>query len=301
MKVSIIIVTYNRKELLLQCLKALMLQTYKITTLIVVNNASTDGTEDYVKNSNLQGVDKIKWVNLKNNIGGAGGFFSGIEYALKQDAEWIWMMDDDGYPEPECLQKLTDEVRCREVQAISPLQVNIHDVDKLAFPVWVNGKQLRGNVGQVLDNNFIGQEANLFNGLLIHESVIKKIGLPKKELFIRGDEVEYTKRLLKNNIKFGTLTSAKFYHPSDDNERIKSLFGLLITRDAHSDFKNYYMFRNRAVAFIEDGNAWLLPVDFIRYTYYYLIVKKMNLNGLRLWLSATWDGIRGKLGRHPKY
>lgn len=301
MTVCLVIVTYNRKELLLFLLGEIFKQSFLNIRVIVIDNASTDGAEEYIKNSDFQWWSKIKWVNLESNIGGAGGFYEGMKYALTQGAEWIWVMDDDGYPEKECLRRLIDEVNKRKLQAISPLQININDHGQLAFPVWVNKKQIRGRVVQVLDNEFIEQQANLFNGLLIHESVIKEIGLPKKELFIRGDEVEYTKRLLKNKIKFGTLTSAKFYHPSDDNERIKCLFGVLTTRDAHSDFKNYYLFRNRAVAFIEDGNAWLLPVDFIRYTYYYLIVKKMNFNGLKLWICATWNGVRGKLGRHPKY
>ncbi|MHA3052307.1 glycosyltransferase [Acinetobacter sp. ANC 4640] len=301
MSIYLVIVTYNRKDLLLFLLKKIFEQIFFNIKVIIVDNASTDGTKEYINDTGLLQNKKIKWINLPKNIGGAGGFYEGIKYALEQGAEWVWVMDDDGYPERECLQKLFDEAYKRELQAISPLQVNIKDHSQLAFPIWINKKQIRGNINQVKDDFFLEQEANLFNGLLIHKSAIEEIGLPKKELFIRGDEVEYTKRLLKNNIKFGTLTSVKFYHPSDDMERVKSFFGLITTRDAHSDFKNYYMFRNRAVAFIEDGNSWLLPLDFIRYTYYYLIVKKMDVTGLKFWCRATIDGMKGRLGRHPKY
>lgn len=212
-----------------------------------------------------------------------------------------WMMDDDGYPDEQCLDKLYRTLVDRNLDAISPLQININNHEQLAFPVWVNKKQIRGHVDQIPQDFFLYKEANLFNGLLMHRSVVEKVGLPRKEFFIRGDEVEYTKRFLKHNIKFGTLTSAKFYHPSDDAERVKCLFGRMIIRDAHSDFKNYYMFRNRAVVFIEDGNAVLLPLDFIRYSYYFMIHKKWDWKGLKLWRAATYDGIKGKLGRHPKY
>ena len=211
------------------------------------------------------------------------------------------MMDDDGYPAVNCLEKLYTTLLEKKLDAISPLQININNHNQLAFPIWLNKKQIRGHVDQIPQDTFLNQEANLFNGLLIHRSVVEKIGLPRKEFFIRGDEVEYTKRFLKNNIKFGTLTSAKFYHPSDDAERVSCLFGQMVIRDAHSDFKNYYMFRNRAVAFIEDRNASLLPLDFIRYSYYFLIHKKFNWKGLKLWCTATYDGIRRRLGRHPKY
>jgi len=299
--ICVVLVTFNRKDLLLKCIGLLKLQSYIYINILIIDNASSDNSYEYISNQINFIQNNIKWIRLENNIGGAGGFYEGIKYALEQDAEYIWMMDDDGYPAEDCLEKLYNSLLKKKLDAISPLQININDHNQLAFPVWVNKKQVRGHIDQIPKDTFIEKEANLFNGLLMHRSVVEKVGLPRKEFFIRGDEVEYTKRFLKNNIKFGTLTSAKFYHPSDDTERVSCLFGKVVIRDAHSDFKNYYMFRNRAVAFIEDGNALLLPLDFIRYSYYFLIHKKFNWSGLKLWCIATYDGIKGKLGRHPKY
>lgn len=299
--VNVLIVTFNRKKLLKNIIEFVCIQKYTDYKIIVIDNASNDDSFSYI--SNLYNFEKnnIEWIYLQENIGGAGGFYEGIKYALEQDVEYIWMMDDDGYPAEDCLEKLYKYLHQEKLDAISPLQININDHNQLAFPVWVNKKQIRGHVDQIPKDTFLEKEANLFNGLLMHRSVFEKVGLPRKEFFIRGDEVEYTKRFLKNNIKFGTLTSAKFYHPSDDTERVSCLFGKVVIRDAHSDFKNYYMFRNRAVAFIEDGNTLLLPLDFIRYCYYFLVHEKFNLSGLKLWCIATYDGIKGKLGRHPKY
>lgn len=300
-KVYIVIVTFNRKELLKKIVEYIFSQSFTNFKIILIDNASSDGSYSFISNLwNLENSN-IEWVSLKKNIGGAGGFYEGIKYALAQGAEYVWLMDDDGYPDEKCLEELYNFLINNVLDAISPLQININDHQQLAFPVWVKKKQIRGHVDQIPIDTVLTQEANLFNGLLIHRSVVEKIGLPRKEFFIRGDEVEYTKRFLKNNIKFGTLTNARFYHPSDDSERVKCLLGRMIIRDAHSDFKNYYMFRNRAVAFIEDGNAILLPLDFIRYSYYFLIHKKLNWQGLKLWCIATYDGIKGKLGRHPKY
>ncbi|WP_436917326.1 glycosyltransferase [Acinetobacter schindleri] len=298
---NILIVTFNRKELLKNLIEFIFIQNFSDYKITVIDNASSDGSFLYINNLWDLKKNNIEWISLEENIGGAGGFYKGIKYALEQDAEYIWVMDDDGYPSEDCLEKLYNNLLQKKLDAISPLQININDHNQLAFPVWVNKKQVRGHIDQIPKDTFIEKEANLFNGLLMHRSVVEKVGLPRKEFFIRGDEVEYTKRFLKNNIKFGTLTSAKFYHPSDDTERVSCLFGKVVIRDAHSDFKNYYMFRNRAVAFIEDGNALLLPLDFIRYSYYFLIHKKFNWSGLKLWCIATYDGIKGKLGRHPKY
>jgi rhamnopyranosyl-N-acetylglucosaminyl-diphospho-decaprenol beta-1,3/1,4-galactofuranosyltransferase len=300
-KIYVIVVTYNRKVMLVNCLNYLLNQKNEDFNICIVDNSSSDGTYEFLETKKILNKSNIEYKKLNENFGGAGGFYEGIKYVFEQSAEYIWMMDDDGYPAVNCLEKLYTTLLEKKLDAISPLQININNHNQLAFPIWLNKKQIRGHVDQIPQDTFLNQEANLFNGLLIHRSVVEKIGLPRKEFFIRGDEVEYTKRFLKNNIKFGTLTSAKFYHPSDDAERESCLFGQMVIRDAHSDFKNYYMFRNRAVAFIEDGNASLLPLDFIRYSYYFLIHKKFNWKGLKLWCTATYDGIRRRLGRHPKY
>ncbi len=300
MVIHIIVVTYNRKELLSRILASLLNQSYCHVRIIVVDNGSNDGSMAYIEEKKL--IDKVEWLRLPENIGGAGGFHEGMKYAIqKKQAEWLWLMDDDGYPENTCLEKLYNAALSKNLEAISPLQIDINQQDQLAFPVWLKKKQIRGSVNQIIHQEFLYKEANLFNGLLLHRSVVEKIGLPRKEFFIRGDEVDYTKSFIKHNVNFGTLISARFYHPSDENERVPMLGGLITTRDAHSDFKNYYMFRNRAVTFIEDGNALLLPLDFIRYSYYYLIHKRLNWKGLKLWCAATYDGIKGKLGKHPKY
>lgn len=299
MKVLSIIITYNRKDLVFKCIRSILNQSID-TDILLVDNASTDDTVEFIKN-NFRDNNKIKIIQLKNNIGGAGGFYEGVKYALNLSYNWFWLMDDDGYPHEKCLDYLLDYANKNNLDAISPVQLNIKDFKSLAFPLTYECQQLTGSYDQLCGIEFIPNEANLFNGLLITKDIVELIGLPKAELFIRGDEVEYTKRMKKNSLKFGTLVSAMFFHPSDMNERIKVLSGYWTIRDAHSDFKNYYMFRNRAVAFIEDGNAWLLPLDFIRYSYYFLVFKKFDMCGLKLWCQATYDGIKGKLGRHPKY
>lgn len=298
--IYLVIVTYNRKELLLRLLKKIFSQKNELLNVVIVDNNSQDLTKSYIEDNFIY-FNQIQWLDLQDNLGGAGGFYEGIKYVFEKNAEWIWVMDDDGYPDESCLQKLFSTMIEKKLEAISPLQIDICNHNQLAFPVRLNKKQITGSVHQLFNYKFLYREANLFNGFLFNRSVVKKVGLPKKELFIRGDEVEYTKRLIKNNIKFGTLISAKFYHPSDEGERVLMLAGLITTRDAHSEFKNYYMFRNRAVAFIEDGNIWLIPLDFIRYIYYFMIFKKFDWRSLKLWCIATYDGIKGKLGRNPKY
>ena len=234
--------------------------------------------------------------------GGAGGFVRGLKYAMNKYPEaYYWLMDDDGYPEKNCLELLVEGLKKYSVESISPIQINIFDQSKLSFPIPLFGLSGIVNVSDLPKKEFLPQAANLFNGLLISKKVIDEIGLPREELFIRGDEVDFTKRMHANLIRFGMLITAIFYHPSDMNERIPLFGNRIITRDAHSDFKNYYLFRNRALSFKEDNREYLIYIDFIRYMIYFLVKKKMNIKGLRLWCIATIDGMKGKLGRHPKY
>ena len=107
MKVAGIVVTYNRKELLLENIEALLKQTRKdCLTIIVVDNNSTDGTraslEDYIKG------EHILYVNTGKNLGGAGGFHYGIRYAAEHDFDYIWVMDDDCIPTQTALESFLD-------------------------------------------------------------------------------------------------------------------------------------------------------------------------------------------------
>lgn len=299
MNVTAIVITYNRKYLLEKCLTKLLQQSKALEKILIVDNASTDGTVEYIQKKFHQ--DHIEILRLAKNIGGAGGFYEGMKYAKKDKNSLLWLMDDDGYPEQTCLEQLLKYMVLKQLDALSPIQIDINNEQELAFPVTYQNKKITGYYSNLRGVEYIQNEANLFNGLLISKKTVEQIGLPIVELFIRGDEVEYTKRMKGHKLLFGTLVNAKFFHPSDKEERIKIFFNLMTIRDAHSDFKNYYMFRNRAVAFIKDGNSWLIPLDFLRYIYYYLLIKKLKFQDLFLWCKATKDGIRNKLGRHPNY
>lgn len=303
MQVTAVIVTFNRKDLLQRCIDSVANQTYPLNKILIVDNASTDGTIESLKSNGWLQNSRIQILRLEENMGGAGGFSIGWQNAIESGAEWLWVMDDDGFPAKDCLEKLIGIALQKNIQAISPLQVDIHDSTKPAFP----SLDADGNWIVKLphhpksDNPFTPSHANLFNGLLIAKSVVIKIGLPRAELFIRGDEVEYKNRMLTNKVEFGTYSHALFYHPSDRNERHSILGGLGSARDANSDFKNYYMYRNKGLAFRENNLLWMLPFDAIRYVYYFILHKHGDFHGLKIWATAMYDGLRKKLGRHSNY
>ena len=101
--VTAIVVTYNRLPLLKQCLAALRAQTVQGFTVLLVDNASTDGTADYIKTLAMPG---LVCRNPGENLGGAGGFAYGIRAAAELGCEAVWIMDDDTLPEPDALAAL---------------------------------------------------------------------------------------------------------------------------------------------------------------------------------------------------
>ena len=101
--VTAVVVTYNRLPLLRRCLAALQGQTAQGLRVLVVDNASADGTAEYLKTLAMSGlVCRI----LTENLGGAGGFAYGMQAAAKLGCKAVWLMDDDTLPEPQALEAL---------------------------------------------------------------------------------------------------------------------------------------------------------------------------------------------------
>ena len=225
-KVIAVIVTYNRQKLLSECIEALRNQTRKIDKILVINNGSNDNTESW-----LQAQNDLEFFTQKN-IGSGGGFNTGINLAYQKEYEWIWLMDDDGYPKNNALANLlegADEKLCLRNCAV------INKEDKNSF-VWKTGNY--SGINEV-NEQIIHNYAHPFNGTLLHREIIKKVGLPKKELFIWGDETEYYHRIItKHKIPFYTKTNSIHYHPA-------SAYSYKNDWDYKSNWKMYFYVRNR--------------------------------------------------------
>ena len=118
-RVTAVVVTYNRKELLVECLQALLAQTVFDTgagcelEILVVDNASTDGTASSLSPL-LEREPRIHYMLLEENLGGAGGFCAGMKRAVEEGCDYVWIMDDDTIPKPQALEKLLEVVNILE-------------------------------------------------------------------------------------------------------------------------------------------------------------------------------------------
>ena len=198
-----VIVTYNLIADLKLCIDAVKKQSMPCD-IIVVNNGSTDGTEEYLDTIS----NEVKVIH-QNNMGGAGGFYAGSKYAYNNRYEWIWMMDDDGIPANNQLEQLLITATRNSLYVLNALVVNKYDHTRLAF-----GRQEPLSTLD-LNHEIVKQPLSPFNGTFIHRTIIDKVGFIKKEMFIWGDEQEYMGRIRKAGITPYTATNAIHYHPKE--------------------------------------------------------------------------------------
>lgn len=207
-KVLAVIVTYNRLSELKNCIKYVQEQSFVDFDLLVVNNGSNDGTREF-----LDGLDAKIFVIHQENLGGAGGFFTGMKFMFESQYEWLWLMDDDGIPDVHQLESLL-KYNGPELYR-NALVLNKDDHQSFAFP---NRKDPK--ISDVISTGKIIDFAHPFNGTLFHRQMIKKIGFIKKEMFIWGDEVEYTMRARENGFFPITIANAIHYHPKEKGIKV---------------------------------------------------------------------------------
>lgn len=225
-KVIAVVVSYNRQVLLSECIYALKNQTRKPDAILVVNNGSTDNTEQWLKEQ-----DDIYFIT-QSNTGSGGGFSTGIKWAYKAGYSWIWCMDDDGYPKEDALENLLKSES--PVRSLMNCAV-ISKEDKKSFVWKTSNYKTIDEVKEPVINN-IGHP---FNGTLIHRSIVEQVGVPKAAFFLWGDETEYYYRIVKkNNIPVFTVTASVHYHPP-------SAFSYKQDWEYTSSWKMYYYVRNR--------------------------------------------------------
>lgn len=295
MKIAAIVVTYNRLELLKKCIASLQNQTRMPDYLFIIDNASTDGTKEWVEQQCSENKI-IKYIRLSENSGGAGGFNAGVEAAMSYTPDWLWLMDDDGIPAPDCLEKL---IRICDMDMVGSLVLDNCDTSKLAFGLSKNIKTTKDAINAAKDGIIHGL-INPFNGTLISRCLVEKIGNIKREMFIWGDETEYVFRAVAAGAKVCTLVDALFFHPTGRTKKIR-LFGTkFCIEEPPAGLRRYCRFRNYAYIY-KTYKFQKLIYEFIKYTVLYLLIKKFSWREYLEYLYATIDGIREKWGREKQY
>lgn len=231
-KVVAVVVTYNRKELLCESIKALLSQNYANLKVIVVDNNSTDGTFATIKN--FIDSNEIIYFNTGKNLGGAGGFSYGIAKAISYNPNYIWVMDDD------CI--VQDKALLNLVSFAKKVDNNFGYLSSKVD--WTDGTPCKMNIQrtslskEITDFNSVTKiKLASFVSLFINVAAIYQLGLPIKEFFIWGDDWEYTYRLAKDYDCYFVPSSLVIH-------KCKANSGLNILTDNGRLDRYYYGYRN---------------------------------------------------------
>jgi GT2 family glycosyltransferase len=337
-KVCAVVVTFNRKEQLKDCLKALLDQTRPLDTLMIVDNGSTDNTpeilleQEYINHlpkkgltepylissiktvrnqvsdpSSVQSIHEINrdhdvnvmYVRMHKNTGGAGGFFEGVKRGYELGNDWLWLMDDDGLPDKAALSNL---LRYKSKgHFLNTLVLDFEDKDKLSFDLFgpkKNHIKTKSEAYENAEDGAIHGQANPFNGTLISNTLISKIGLPKKEMFIWGDEVDYQERAMRSGLGVATIVSAVHYHPKARTNLFKvPVFSYHIAWSG-IPLKDYCNIRNTVYIHKRYYKKSVLTT-MVKYLIFFAY--RPNLNNFKIWFNATLDGLFNRWGREKKY
>lgn len=280
-----VIVTYNRVELLQHSLKVVCDQTHPVDKVIVVDNGCQD--EVRVLLEDLAG-DRAVYVPSKTNLGGGGGFALGFLTALSLGVDAVWCADDDGRPADEnVLATLYDVAARHQLAEVSPAVCNITEPERLAFPLR-QGVVWRRYLHE-LEGGFLPGIASLFNGALLSAKAMEVIGVPDYRLFIRGDEVEYHRRLVRSGLRFGTALTTAYLHPDGSDEFKPILGGKMHTQYPDNASKRYFTYRNRGYIMSQPGMRKLLPQEYARFGWFFLVQEK-DPKGFLEWLRLHRQG-----------
>ncbi len=315
-KICAIVVTYNRKKLLIECLNGILSQTKLVDAIYLIDNASEDNTPELLKEKDfiaelppsnikepwekefkLLNNISLYYVRMHENSGGAGGFHEGVKRAYNRGFDWYWLMDDDGVPDKNCLKTLF-KYRDRS-DFISPIVIDINKRDTLSFGFFdYKNKKFIKRLDEIQEEVYY-KSANPFNGTLLSKKLVSKVGFPKKELFIWGDETEYMLRTLKNNMTVLTVSNAKHYHPTEKAVKLKLFLRYEIDWQ-DSKLGLYCRVRNRVYLDKYYFNNDSYKRRLIKYIIAFLLFK-ISFNDLITVFKATIDGIYENWGEERKY
>lgn len=290
-----IVVTCNRLVTLEKTLLAYENQILKPKYLVVIDNNSKDGTKEYLKKWELDTKDDMEKhvIFLDDNIGGAGGFYTGFKYALTLPIDWIWVADDDAYPSKDAIFNLNHHI----------LQV-ADGVSALCGAVWEDGKistdhrrRYRTEGYKLIEESIPVTSYNkqeflidLFSyvGTIIRAKDLKKAGLTNKDYFIHCDDTEHSLRVGKVG-KIVCFPDVKIMHEAKG-------------KDKRIDWRYYYDARNR-YAMLKEHFPHIYRYEYLKdkIDAYIHIALRRRKDVYKIKLDALMDADKGVLGRSEIY
>jgi len=238
---AVVICNWNKKEYVVNCIASVCASTYRNYDLIVVDNASTDGSVEAIRERFGSGVILLR---NEQNIGGAGGFNTGIQYALEHGYRFIHLLDNDVVLDREAIGRLREALVTDPKLGIAGSLIYDMDhpeivqemgamIDWSVFHMKLNykGHQDTGNLPDDLDCDYVPACS-----MMIRREVLDRIGTMDEQYFIYWDDVDLCHRVKREGYRVAAFSSSKAWHKR----------GVAVRNDT---FANYYVWRNRVYFF----------------------------------------------------
>jgi GT2 family glycosyltransferase len=282
MNVCAVVVTHNRRRLLSDCLDAVRAQTRAPDHVVVVDNASTDGTGALL-------AERHPWAEvlaLPSNEGSAGGFRAGVLRALENRPDWLWLMDDDTIPSPEALERLLDRTAGDDgLPRPSLLASKVVWTDGRVHPMNTPDPDLRDLDGLVrgIERDVLAVRTSTFPSLLVSRGAVERHGPPRAGYFVWSDDVDFTARILRDE--------PGFYVPASVVEHRTAT-----AHRAHQGGERFY-FAVRNGLWLLRGDAFA-PKEKVRHVLVvaeqvrlYLALERLRPRSLRVLVRGLRDGL----------
>lgn len=249
-EVGVVVVTYNHLELLKDVIASIRQQTFADFDIVVVNNGSTDGTADWLK-----GQDDVITIT-QENLGGAGGFHTGMRYVAEHGYKYCWVMDDDVVCSPTALEELMKAVVVREDIGFVCSRVLGIDGRPMNTPFPAVKSMNEGSYSDVFElvnmHAMVRLDSATFVSVLLPTNIIFKVGLPYKEFFIWYDDFEYTSRI---SCQYPSYVACRSEVVHKRPLQAPLSFSFYTESDSNRLKKYFYYFRNEAFTRIKLGGV----------------------------------------------
>lgn len=300
--VSVVIVTYNRKEKLKKSLELFDKQLSSNDSIVVVNNNSNDGTKSFLDEWSVsQSIYKKRAINNEENLGGSGGFYTGQKFAMTLHPDWIYCSDDDAYPDGKLIANFKEHIRNNDINGTAAIATMIRrltgeiEYGSRSCVSLMKHELVKSNAN---DDDYIKSEFDIdlltYVGVFLNCSILSYAGLCNPKLFIYYDDSEHCLRLKKYG-RIICVPKLLVWHEGGMH--------LGKNNDILLSWREYYFIRNEIYMLkkISVKAAFYLTYRGIRSMLYRYKIGELNIRCVKLILTAIGDGWFNRLGKHSLY
>lgn len=289
MKLGVLIVTYNRLEYLKKLIE-IYIGDSNINYLVIVDNNSNDGTSEYLRSLNPL-TAHYKYFHLPRNIGGSGGFYYGLNYMKDLDIDWIYLSDDDAYPQGSMFSNFKNRaqfINSSNISAVCTSVVNNGKYDlnhrRYIKKGLLSIKEIPTSIQDYKKKEF---EIDIYSfvGIFLNKKKLSADNLPEKEYFIWYDDSEHAHQMRK----YGKIICWPELVVNHD----------VVNSKVEINWKLFYGIRNRLHAYKKHFGFRYFLFLILKFTF--RVIKKNNRTITKLYFSSFYGALMNKLGIHDIY